>query len=86
MDNFHVKKIIPVDNNLSLKECQKLLLIEGAALGILDENREITSFVEVEELDKGHINSNSVQPEFKPSLPFIFYFGLSAWYLPCSKQ
>lgn len=52
MDNFHVKKIIPVDNNLSLKECQKLLLIEGAALGILDENREITSFVEVGELDK----------------------------------
>ena len=52
MNNFSVKKIIPIDNNLSLKECQKLLLLEGAVLGILDENREITSYACLEEIER----------------------------------
>ena len=49
---YEIKKVLSVDNNLSLKECEKILVPEDICLGILDENREITSFVLKEDLNK----------------------------------
>lgn len=45
MSKYLIKKIIQIDNNLSLKDCQKILFSEDCALGILDENREVSSYV-----------------------------------------
>lgn len=47
-----IKKIIQVDNNLSLKDCQKILLANDVALGILDENRDISAYVLAEHIDR----------------------------------
>lgn len=52
MSKYLIKKIIPVDNNLSLKDCQKILLSNDVALGILDENREISAYVLSEHIDR----------------------------------
>ncbi len=45
MSKYLIKKIIPVDNNLSLKDCNKILFSSDVALGVLDENRDISSYV-----------------------------------------
>lgn len=45
MSKYLIKKIIPVDNNLSLKDCQKILFSNDLALGVLDENRDISAYV-----------------------------------------
>lgn len=45
MNDYEIKKILPVDNNLSLGECDKILVNEKFCLGVLDTNREITGFV-----------------------------------------
>lgn len=52
MSEYIIKKIISVDNNLSLKDCQKILLSEESALGILDENRDISAYVLAEHIDR----------------------------------
>lgn len=49
---YEIKKVLPVDNNLSLEECEKLLVSENISLGILDENREIISYVLKEDLNR----------------------------------
>lgn len=50
MNDYEIKKIISVDGNLSLEECEKLFNSEEVCLGILDENREISSYVLKEDL------------------------------------
>ncbi len=50
MSFYEIKKIISIDNNLSLQECEKILLSDSFCLGILDSNREINSFVKREDL------------------------------------
>lgn len=50
MHGYEIKKVLPVDNNLSLEECEKILVSEDACLGILDKNREVTSYVLKEDL------------------------------------
>lgn len=52
MSNYKIKKIISVDNNLSLKDCQKILFSGDSALGILDENRDISAYVLAEHIDR----------------------------------
>lgn len=52
MNKQIVKKIIPVDNNLSLKDCQKVLMVGDSALGVLDSNREITSYVLAKHIER----------------------------------
>lgn len=52
MSEYIIKKIISVDNNLSLKDCQKILLSGESALGILDENRDISAYVLAEHIDR----------------------------------
>jgi len=52
MSKYIIKKIIPVDNNLSLKDCQKILFSNDVALGILDENRDISAYVLSEHIDR----------------------------------
>ena len=47
---FKIKKVLAVDNNLSLEECEKILVSDEFCLGILDANREIESFVVHEDL------------------------------------
>lgn len=50
MNLFEVKKVLSVDSNLGLNECEKILVSENLCLGILDQNREIISFVIKEDL------------------------------------
>lgn len=52
MSKYLIKKIIPVDNNLSLKDCQKILFSNDVALGVLDENREISAYVLLEHIER----------------------------------
>jgi len=52
MGEYEIKKVLAADNNLSLRECKKMLFSEDYCLGILDENREIISFVTEEDLLK----------------------------------
>lgn len=52
MSEYIIKKIIPIDNNLSLKDCQKILFSGDSALGILDENREVSAYVLSEHIDR----------------------------------
>ena len=49
---YEIKKVLEVDNNLSLEECLKILISDKFCLGILDENREIDGFVMLEDLKK----------------------------------
>ena len=44
-----IKKVLPIDGNLSFEECERILIPEDVCLGILDENREI---IVAEELRK----------------------------------
>lgn len=52
MSKYLIKKIIPVDNNLSLKDCQKILFSNDVALGVLDESRDISAYVLVEHIER----------------------------------
>ncbi len=52
MDDFIIKDILSLDGNLSIKECRVIVGNQDFALGILDENRELASFVLRESLDK----------------------------------
>ncbi|MDD3014782.1 MAG: hypothetical protein PHC34_13860, partial [Candidatus Gastranaerophilales bacterium] len=52
MGKYEIKKVLAVDNNLSLRECEKMIFSEDCCLGILDENREVISFVTKEDLIK----------------------------------
>jgi len=52
MSEYIIKKIIPIDNNLSLKDCQKILFSGDSALGILDENRDVSAYVLAEHIDR----------------------------------
>ena len=52
MSEYIIKKIISVDNNLSLKDCQKILFSGDSALGILDENRDVSAYVLAEHIDR----------------------------------
>ena len=52
MDNFIIKDILSVDSNLSIEECRVIVGNQDVALGILDENRDLFSFVLKESLDK----------------------------------
>ena len=52
MDKFIIKDILSVDSNLSIKECRVIAGNHDVALGVLDENRELASFVLRESLDK----------------------------------
>ena len=52
MSKYLIKKIIPIDNNLSLKDCQKILFSGDSALGILDENRDVSAYVLSEHIDR----------------------------------
>ena len=50
MSDYEIKKVLAVDNNLSLKECEKIIVSGEYCLGILDENREIQSFLLYDDL------------------------------------
>ncbi len=52
MSEYIIRKIISVDHNLSLKDCQKILFSGDSALGILDENRDISAYVLSEHIDR----------------------------------
>lgn len=52
MDKFIIKDILSVDSNLSIKECRVIAGNHDVALGVLDENRELYSFVLCDSLDK----------------------------------
>jgi len=52
MSYYEIKKVLPVDNNLSLVECERILISEKICLGILDANRDIVSYVIKEDLAK----------------------------------
>ena len=52
MDDFIIKDILSLDGNLSIKECRVIVGNQDFALGILDENRELASFVLRESIDK----------------------------------
>ncbi len=52
MDKFEVKNLVLADNNLSIKECSNVLLSDDSAIVILDENRELHSFVLKESIDR----------------------------------
>jgi tRNA nucleotidyltransferase (CCA-adding enzyme) len=45
MEDYEVKKVIQIDNNISLAESEKILDSDDVCLGLLDESREISSFV-----------------------------------------
>ncbi|EKE02799.1 MAG: hypothetical protein ACD_20C00330G0013 [uncultured bacterium] len=50
MNDYEIKKVLSVDNNLSFEECEEILVSEDTCLGVLDENRETTSYVLKEDL------------------------------------
>jgi tRNA nucleotidyltransferase (CCA-adding enzyme) len=52
MNEYEIKKVIAVNTNLSLGECEKILVSRNDCLGILDENCEISGFVIKEDLYK----------------------------------
>jgi len=52
MGEYEVRKVLAADNNLSLRECEKMIPSEDYCLGILDENREIISFAVKEDLTR----------------------------------
>jgi|GEM_PF-626165 len=52
MNKYEIKKILTVNYNVTLKECEKILISEDYCLGILNENEEIKSFVIQEDLRK----------------------------------
>lgn len=64
MDYYEIKKVVPVESTLCIEECEKLLISEKFCLGILNENREIISYVlkeDIEKLLKFNIFSQSVE-------------------------
>lgn len=50
--SYSIKKVITIDNNLSIGECENILSSDSLCLGILDENRDITSFVMFKDLSR----------------------------------
>ena len=49
---YEIKKVLEIDNNLSLEECKQILVSDEFCLGILDDNREIYSFVILQDLEQ----------------------------------
>jgi tRNA nucleotidyltransferase/poly(A) polymerase len=52
MNNYEIKKVIPVEDSFTLGECSKILPFEGACLGVLNENSEIDRYVLKEDLER----------------------------------
>ena len=50
--SYSVKKVITVDNNLSIGECENILTSDSSCLGILNENRDVAGFVMFKDLSR----------------------------------
>lgn len=73
MEKFIIKDIITVDFNLSIRECDSIFMPQDAALGLLDENREIYSFVLKEHLQKMTAFNLADKPVKMIALPAKIY-------------